>query len=217
VRGGGGLTGFADEPRHAEDLHAWHVLRPLLDAGGYLPWGTGAMRPAGLVVVCNEVVHGDRTRIVECGSGVSTVVLARLLRERGAGSVVAVEHDGAWAALVGDMVRREALDRVARVVHAPLEGDPPWYAPAALDALPAEVDLLVVDGPPAHATGEEHRRAPALPLLEPRLVPAATVVLDDLRRPGEREVLASWEAETPWRFRIDEAAGVAVGARRSVS
>jgi hypothetical protein len=30
-------------------------------------------------------------------------------------------------------------------------------------------------------------------------------------------VLASWEAETPWRFRIDEAAGVAVGARRSVS
>jgi len=71
------------------------VLRPLLDAGGSLPWGTRAMRPAGLVVVCNEVVRGDRTRIVECGSGVSTVVLARLLRERGAGSFVAVEHDGA--------------------------------------------------------------------------------------------------------------------------
>jgi hypothetical protein len=207
------VTGFADEPRHAEDLHAWHVLRPLLELGGYLPWSTGAMRPAALVVVCNEVVHGARTRLVECGSGVSTVLLARLLRERGAGSVVAVEHDGAWAALVGDLLRREQLVDVARVVHAPLEGDPPWYAPAALAALDSDVDLLIVDGPPAFATGEQHRRAPALAFFEPRLVPGATVVLDDLHRRGEREVLARWQAQTCWRFRIDVAAGVAVGAR----
>jgi Methyltransferase domain len=106
-------------------------------------------------------------------------------------------------------LRREALDGVARVAHAPLEGDPPWYAPAALHALPAEVDLLVVDGPPAHAAGHEHRRVPALPFFEPRLVPGATVVLDDLQRPGERKVLARWQEETPCRFRVDEAAGVA--------
>jgi hypothetical protein len=209
------VTGFADDPSHAEDLHAWHVLRPLLDAGGYLPWSTGAMRAAGLVVVCNEIVHGARTRIVECGSGVSTVLLARLLRERGAGSIVAVEHDRAWAALVADLLRREKLDDIARVLYAPLHGDPPWYASTALDALPAEVDLLVVDGPPAHTTSPQHRRVPALAFFEPRLMPGATVVLDDLQRPGEREVLSVWEAQTPWRFRIDKAAGVAVGARDS--
>lgn len=107
------MTGFTDEPRHAEDLHAWHVLRPLLDVGGYLPWSTGAMRPAGLVVVCNEIVHRARTRVVECGSGVSTIVLARLLRERGTGSVVSVEHDRAWAALINDMLSREKLNDVA--------------------------------------------------------------------------------------------------------
>jgi hypothetical protein len=44
-------------------------------------------------------------------------------------------------------------------------------------------------------------------------VPGGTVVLDGLDRPWEREVLARWEAQTPWRFRVDEAAGVAVGAR----
>lgn len=213
MRAGGRLTGLADQPWHAEDLHAWHVLRPLLDVGGYLPWSTGAMRPAGLVVVCNEIVSAGRTRVVECGGGASTVLLARLLRERGAGSLVAVEHDAAWAELVRDLLRREALDDLARVVHAPLEGDPPWYAPAALDALPAEVDLLVVDGPPAYATGEEHRRAPALAFFEARLVHGATVVLDDLQRPGERDVLARWEAQTRWGFRVEEAAGVAVGTR----
>ncbi|HEV7751288.1 MAG TPA: class I SAM-dependent methyltransferase [Baekduia sp.] len=208
------MTGFADDPRQAEDLHAWHVLRPLLDAGGYLPWGTGAMRPAGLVMVCNEIVYADRTTIVECGSGVSTIILARLLRQRGAGTVVALEHDAAWAQRVADLLRREELHEQARVVHAPLEGDPPWYATEALAGLPKDVDLLIVDGPPAYAAGEELRRAPALAHFESRLTPGATVVLDDLARPGERAVLAGWEAQTPWRFRVEESAGVAFGARR---
>jgi hypothetical protein len=197
-----------------EDLHAWHVLRPLLDRGGYLPWTTGSMRPAGLVVVCNEIVHGARTRIVECGSGVSTVVLARLLRERGAGRLVALEHDRHWAALVHEQLRREALDGTARVLDAPLEGEPPWYGPARLVEVPDELDLLVVDGPPACDAGHGMRRAPALPRFEERLVVGAAVVLDDIARPGERDVLAGWEASTDWRFALDERAGVAIGRRQ---
>jgi hypothetical protein len=43
----------------AHDLFAWEVLRPLLDAGGYLPWSTGAMRASGLVTLCNEIVLDD--------------------------------------------------------------------------------------------------------------------------------------------------------------
>ena len=148
------------------------------------------MRPAGLVAVCNEIVHGARTRIVECGSGVSTVVLARLLRERDAGRLVALEHDRHWAALMHEQLRREALDGIARVLHAPLQGEPPWYAPARLRELPDEIDLLLVDGPPAYDAGHETRRAPALPRLQARLVEGAAVVLDDIARPGERDVLA---------------------------
>jgi predicted O-methyltransferase YrrM len=171
------------------------------------------MRPAGLVAVCNEIVHDARTRIVECGSGVSTIVLARLLRERHAGRVVALEHDGHWARLVQDHLRREALDTIARVLHAPLQGEPLWYGLAGLDEVPDEVDLLVVDGPPAFDPGHGTRRAPALPRFAERLVAGATVVLDDIGRPGERKVIASWEASTDWRFVVDERAGVAVGRR----
>jgi predicted O-methyltransferase YrrM len=208
------VNGFTDDPRHAEDLHAWQVLRPLLAAGNYLPWSTGAMRPAGLVLVCNEIVRRGRTRIVECGSGVSTVVLARLLRQRGGGAtIVALEHDAQWAALVTDMLRRESLVDIARVVHAPLEGDPPWYARSALTEMPDDVDLLVVDGPPAYTPGQGRRRAPALAAFGPRLTETATVVLDDVNRPGERQVLTGWESETSWRFSVDEAAGVATGQR----
>jgi hypothetical protein len=194
-----------------DDRHAWHILSPLMVQGGYLPWTTGAMRPAGLVVVCNEIVHGARTGIVECGSGVSTVLLARLLRDRGAGFLVALEHDPHWAAIVRDHLRRENLDAIARVIYAPLVGDPLWYRVAGLDEFPAGIDLLIVDGPPAFDPGHGTRRAPALPRFADRLVAGAAVILDDINRPGEREVIAGWEASSNWRFVLDERAGVAVG------
>jgi len=44
-----------------------------------------------------------------------------------------------------------------------------------------------------------------------RLTESATVILDDVDRPGEREVLNGWQAATPWRFSVDDAAGVAIG------
>jgi hypothetical protein len=45
-------------------------------------------------------------------------------------------------------------------------------------------------------------------------VAGAAVVLDDIARPGNRAVLAGWEASTDWRFALDERAGVAIGRRR---
>jgi hypothetical protein len=207
------VSGPANDSWREQDLHAWHVLSPLLVQGGYLPWTTGSMRPAGLVVVCNEIVHRSRTRIVECGSGVSTVLLARLLRERQAGGLVALEQDGHWAELVQDHLRREALDTIARVLHAPLQGEPPWYGLDGMDEVPDEVDLLVVDGPPAFDPRHGTRRVPALPRFADQLIVGATVILDDISRPGEREVIACWEASTDWRFALDSHAGVAVGRR----
>jgi hypothetical protein len=57
------------------------------------------------------------------------------------------------------------------------------------------------------------RRAPALPRFEERLVAGAAVVLDDIARLGERDVLAGWEASASWRFALDERAGAAIGRR----
>ena len=208
--------------RVPEDLHAWHVLRPLLDLGPYLPWSAGAMRPGGLVDVCNEIVLGGRRRVLELGAGASTILLARLLAQEG-GTLTAVEHDAAWAAWVAERLAREGLGDTARVVRAPLvaEGDGTdalaWYAAdavaAALDGAPP--DLLIVDGPPADQPGQGAARAPALAALGDRLAPGATVILDDIVRAGETEVLDRWERETPWRFERRPLEAIAVGHRRA--
>jgi hypothetical protein len=193
------------------DADAWQILSPLLVDGGYLPWTTGSMRPAGLVEVCNEIVHGHRTRILECGSGVSTVLLARLLHQRERGVITSLEHDPHWATLIRDHLQREHLADVARVIHAPLRGDPPWYR---LDQMPDEIDLLIVDGPPAFDPGHGAPRAPALVQFDDKLVHGAAVILDDIDRPGEQQVLATWETTTSWRFQLKLRAGVAIGRRQ---
>ena len=184
------------------------------------------MRADGLVVVCNDVIAGARRRVVELGSGVSTVLLARLLTRRspqGGWRLAAVEHDAGWAQRVTDELDRESIGYHAAVVHAPLaphpraHGDLLWYDEAAVsagldEALAGDlIDLLVVDGPPAYAPGYGLARYPALPVLEHRLAPGATVVLDDVDRPGEQEVLRRWEREFRLSFRrLPAQAGVAV-------
>jgi len=201
------------------DREALEVLRPLLAAGGYLPWTEGALRPAALAEVCNEIALAGRTEVVELGSGVSTVVLARLLRERG-GRLTSLEHEPTWAAFVGAQLEREGLSETARLVEAPLAAHSlavdgaPWYPESALAELPAGIDLLLVDGPPGYGDGMERSRYPALPALKDRLAPGAVVFLDDATRPGERDILERWRADAPaWRFGVREAEDFAIGAR----
>ena len=156
---------------------------------------------------------------MECGSGVSTIALARALRKRD-GRLHSLEHDAGWAAFVAAWLEREGLTATATVVDAPLRPYPlspdetGWYDTGALDRLPGSgVDLLLVDGPPAGEPGLGRSRYPALPALTGRLSDDAIVVLDDIDRPGEAAVLAAWERETPFSFeRLDEAR-IAIGRR----
>jgi predicted O-methyltransferase YrrM len=175
-----------------------------------------SLTPAALESVASWI-GPERESIVECGSGLSTVVIARLLRERGSGSLYALEHDPAWARQTRDALEREALADWARVIDAPLRADPlaqpgcPWYDRASLTRLPQRIDLLLVDGPPAGEPKLGRSRYPALPALAPRLAPGAVVILDDIQRPGERWVLGRWEAEHAIRFAVTPEAGVAIG------
>ena len=201
------------------DREALEVLRPLLDAGGYLPWTEGALRPAVLALVCNEIALGGRRVVAELGSGLSTIVIARLLRERG-GRLISLEHESNWGRFVGEQLEREGLAELATLVEAPLEphdqalDGAPWYPTAAVEKLPQGIDLLLVDGPPAYGDGMELSRYPALPALTDRLAPQALVILDDAGRTGEREVLRRWEDEhSGWSFGLDAELGVAIGRR----
>ena len=154
-----------------------------------------------LEVVLAEVDAGAQA-IIECGSGISTILVGRLLRDRRRGSLHSLEHDPDWVTLGRSQLTAEGLNAYVSIIEAPLEPNPkaaqgcPWYAQSSLAELPENgVDLLLVDGPPAPAGNLERSRYPALPVLAPRLAPNARVILDDVERAGEAWALQRWQEE----------------------
>jgi predicted O-methyltransferase YrrM len=176
----------------------WEVsarLDELVAAGPALPSTDWSLADEVLAVAVEAVDAGART-IVECGSGRSTVILGRQLAELRAGSLHSLEHDIAWAEATRDSLATEGLAR-AEVIPAPLEpharaAGGGWYARHAVALLPTDIDLLLIDGPPAGEPRLYRSRHPALEEIGPRLAPGATIILDDAERPGEAEAVELW-------------------------
>jgi len=167
------------------------------------------MRPAAILAIVSDVAIQQRRTIVECGSGNSTVYIARLLARAGAGKVVSIDHDADWAGTTARLLEDEELGEYATVIHAPLVDG--WYDRAAIPSLTG-IDLLIVDGPPAYpGVGPPTARQPALDRFHAVLDPQATVILDDAHRAGEREVLARWSRQYGRTF-VTEAGGYAISA-----
>ena len=165
-------------------------------------WAMDAVFAEQILAVLDE----GRERVVELGSGHSTVLIAERLEARGAGHVVAVDHDADYAARTRAWLEDRGLGHRATVVHAPVRETAvedrriPWYDMDALEAgLPDRIDLLVVDGPP-DLYGRDVRW-PALPLLQDRLGPGAVILMDDGDRPDERRAARDWHARLGGRIR----------------
>lgn len=160
-----------------------------------------AASPDFLRVIMEQARKTRPTRVIECSSGISTVILARCMQLNGdGGHVFSLEHDAQYAAQTRSMLASQGLSDFATVIDAPLRPyklpnwSGLWYDTAKL---PADqiFDLLVVDGPPV-ATNDE-ARYPALPLLSSMMGAEAHLFLDDANRDQERAALRRWSEEFP--------------------
>ncbi len=177
-------------------------------------FGSWAATVPTVLAILEEVMHNDRRRVVlECGSGSSTVWVAAAMARRGAGHVVALEHDADFASVTRRQLADHGLSGWATVVDAPLISTPlpdgssqPWYDLAGLGELDG-VDILFVDGPPGNTA--PRARFPAFPLLRPLLNEGAWVVLDDTDRREERAIRDAWLTSTEERsgLTIDRVVG----------
>lgn len=158
--------------------------------------------PDFLLAVARQALRQRPARVVECSSGVSTLVLARCMQLNGQGHVFSLEHEAVFAEKTRVMLVEYGLEAFATVVHAPLvrDGDHPWYDVSALPGAAQPAELLVVDGPPASLG--PLARYPALPRLEPALAEHCVLMLDDASRPDEQEIVARWLREYP-QFRSE--------------
>lgn len=136
--------------------------------------------------------------VVECGSGSSTLILARCLQLNGAGHVYSMDHDPVFAEKTRQELASHGLSEWATVFDAPLQKqtlngeDWLWYAS---EELPGElgIDLLIIDGPPA--TTGQYARYPVGPMLFPRINRGGAIFMDDYARPDETATAKRWRGE----------------------
>jgi predicted O-methyltransferase YrrM len=188
--------------RQGEALAA--VLMDLRLQTSLPPTRNWAASPDLLRELMLHVFHYRPQVIVECGSGVSTLVLAHCLKTNGMGHLYSLEHLQDQADKTRQELARHGLEAHATLLNAPLRPHDihgerfRWYA---IEELPfSTCDMLVIDGPPA-ATGNL-ARYPAGPLLFDRLSPRAAVFVDDSNRDQEQTILARWRQEFPC-FRLE--------------
>jgi hypothetical protein len=129
--------------------------------------------------------------IVECGSGLSTLVLA-CAASLTARRVHSFEHDTAW----GTRIARELPTHLGRYVElhmTPLRsyGDFDWYSLEGLTP-PIEIGFILCDGPPGGTRGGRYGLAP---VLHSQMAKGCIVLVDDTQRPAEHDIVRRWCSE----------------------
>ncbi len=189
------LAGLAIE---SQALHQMNHL-PLTTA---MPWSEYALAPRVVARLLFEIERRDASSIVECGTGVSTVVIARTLKSLGKGHLYSIEHDAGWATFVERMLAANSLRDYATVIVTALHPvlsfgqQSRWYDEAGVTSALADsgpIDVLIVDGPPERSGVLPRLRA--LPFFAERLAPDALLLVDDLHRAGEQRMMEYWARE----------------------
>jgi hypothetical protein len=153
-------------------------------------WGGGwSLREELITELWHRAWH-TRGPVLECGSGLSTLLLG-IVAERQGYDVYSLEHDEKWRARVVSTVDRLRLHRV-KVISAPLvmHDGYAWYD--APGTFPSKFTLVLCDGPPGATMGGRYG---LLPELRPSMAADCVILVDDAAREGEQEMLKRWTAE----------------------
>jgi predicted O-methyltransferase YrrM len=193
-------AGFKQSGRDYEQVEALFSIFSVLKIKFPLPeMKSWSIRPDFAKHLVSEILAAKPAFILEAGSGVSTVIAAYALQLNGAGRIVSLDHQEKYAAKTRRQLELHGLSAIATVVYAPLKDHSvagkkwKWYD--LENAETAAINLMIVDGPPADI--QPLSRYPALPLLEHRLAPGAILMMDDVRREDEKEILKAWQREYP--------------------
>ena len=158
-------------------------------------WGNARYSADGrfLERVCDMMGQVSGGTVLECGSGVSTVVLHLMAARRNI-RVVSLEHLRQFHSRTGKALSRCFGDASTRnLIRAPLVsyGAFSWYDQRKFAELD-DIRLVVCDGPPGITRGTRYG---LLPVMRAKLRPDCEILLDDLIRTDEQTVVRLWQRE----------------------
>jgi predicted O-methyltransferase YrrM len=147
------------------EILAINLLKNIMPANSYLPYSSSSLSFDAIRVIANDVIMHGRRSILEFGTGISTILLGKLLDISGGGLLVSVDENSDWCQIMNEIIQLERVESV-QIVHAPIAstGDyQGWYDVSVLDSeIQNEFNLVLVDGPSAWQKGREKSRKAAL-------------------------------------------------------
>lgn len=162
-----------------------------------------AISPDFMLHIVKHIRRCAPKKIVECGGGTSTIVMAHMLKAFGHDAhIYVIENHARSIEEIGEQLRRRDLERFVTLIAAPLiekrydgfETVFNWYDLGSA-AIPSDIDLLVVDGP--FSLVNTCARYPAGPELLPKLSRNAHIFVDDANRADERRMIDLWRKLYP--------------------
>jgi len=206
----GSLKQFVPAPlkRAANEFRAQMKLRRAIEHIVHLPLGVVPTTEmlielqdgwandgfAARIDLLHEVAQRAATTngpILECGSGMTTLLMGLLAGRRGV-KTYSLEHIEEWRGRVLEAIEHFEIPNV-EILPAPIRDYDgfSWYDVPLAD-LPKNFDLVICDGPPGETLGGRYG---LMPVVGDRLQTGAVVLLDDTERTGELEVLQRWMNE----------------------
>lgn len=179
---------------------SYHFLQNKLGLNKNFPYTKDWSAAADfLQIIADHCLNSKPTTILECSSGLTTLILARCCQMNHHGHVYSLENGEEYVTKTRDSLNQYHLDDYASVIHAPLvntninDKQFLWYE---IESVPDKtIDMLVIDGPPGFI--QQHSRYPAIPMLYKKLASQCKIFMDDADRDDEKEIVKLWLSEYP--------------------
>ncbi|RLD69121.1 MAG: hypothetical protein DRI87_09900 [Bacteroidetes bacterium] len=188
-----------------QEQMAYQQLQRLSFVHSFLPVTVMSMSFTAILHILNEIVIHEKKNIIEFGSGISTIYIARLLKEMNWDCrFYSVDTNKEWIAKMKQILEKESLQDKVVFIEAGITDVPDplkfkdqtkWYDTNLLNkALKStgDYDLVIVDGPNGWTC--PYARNSAVPFLKEKMTDNVTVFLDDTRRSNEMEIIKNWQS-----------------------
>lgn len=165
-------------------------------------WNGWAVEEAFVRLLVYKVLTNRPKKIVELGSGLSTLITVKTLAILDYDfSFFSFDSDESFLEETKNLLVAENLADDSRInlICSKLKdidvngGKYSWYNPENFNFDFDQINLLIVDGPVGALC--KNARYPAIPILKKYLKTGSVVLLDDAKRDDEKEIMELWKKE----------------------
>jgi hypothetical protein len=187
------------------EMMAFQQLQQISFNKSFIPATIMSMSFTHLLHIINDIIINERKNIIEFGSGISTIYIAKLLKDTEIDcNFYSVDISIDWINKMKQILQKESLLENVTFIEAGLKEVPEqfryknqtkWFDTKALNSIlenKENFDLIIVDGP--HGWACPYARYSAVPFMRNKLNDYAAVFLDDTERPHEKEIANEWKS-----------------------